>query len=274
MIRYVDNELKDRLAEYVRQSSVFACRIACLLKSYGTGYSFADFYLQLDSRGKPTAAAVKYYSDMTIMLSDGCDTQEILEFIGMTAPSGIMCPPELFADTGSAFSAAGNFSIRECVIMKLISPCCDASHGGNITESPPLNRVWELISSCGDDGLSVPAYEDFLPDISHKLRHGTAMLCAYTLGGAVAGAAMTVAQSDTCALIGAVAVSKEHRRKGIGSACIRYLCARLNEKGISDIYILREADKNELFYCSLGFTNSGQGDFCEKVPPTPPKTMF
>lgn len=275
MIKYVDNTLENSLSEFVSGRNVFACRIACLLKSYGTGYDFADFYIQLDGNERPTAAAVKYYSDMTIMLSDGFDRQEILEFIGMTAPASVLCPETLVLNFPMILTEG--FTRHDCVIMKRKpSPQTDTDNK-NIVSDPPLKNVWQLLKSCENDGLSVPAYEDFLPDMSHKLRHGTASIRACIKENILAGAAMTVAQSESCALIGAVAAAKQFRRQGIGSACMNALCSSLYGQGINDIFIVREPDKNEAFYTSLGFENYGKavllvrGAFAKKHPRHPRK---
>lgn len=256
MIKYADKTLEKQLLDFVSTGNIFACRIACLLKSYGTGYDFADFYLQLDGNDRPAAAAVKYYSDLTICLSDGCDLQEILEFISMTAPSSVLCPETLFRNDPQILSKS--FMRNDCIIMKRrLSPKAD-SDNENIVSDPPLKKVWELLKSCENDGLSVPSYEDFLPDMSHKLRHKTASIRAYIKEETLAGIAMTVAQSENCALIGAVSVAEKFRRQGIGSVCMQALCSNLYEQGINDIFIMREPDKNEMFYSSLGFEYSGR----------------
>ena len=254
MIKYADHTLAPVLSGFVERSDIFACRIACLLKSYGTGYDFADFFLQLDGSGTPTAAAAKYYSDMTVYISDACELQELCEFIGMISPASLLCPESIFRSDDRAL--ADDYLRNDCVIMKrfLASACVTAD---SIISDPPLSKVWALLKSCENDGLSVPSYEDFLPDMSHKLRHGTASVRAYEKGGELAGAAMTVSQSAGCAVIGAVAVPKQFRRMGIGSACVNSLCAGLSEQGISDIFIMREPDRNEAFYTSLGFENTG-----------------
>ena len=255
MIRNIgnNNELIKTLIEYTNRSSIYACRIACLLESYGTNYDFASFYLQLDDSGKATAAAAKYYSDITIMASDFCDSDELAYFVEMNAPSSVLCPNGLASELPERYRQQRYVVMKRCLSETGNSfPHTDTT-GLTLRSDAPLKEIWELISSCKKDGLNAPAYEDFLLDASHKLRHGTATLAALYSGGKCAGAAMTTAESRCCAVIGAVAVSDGFRRQGVGSACVEALCGRLSEKGINDVYILREADRNEKFYCSLNF---------------------
>ena len=248
MIRYVDEEYKDELARLVSGDDIFACRIACLLDSYGTGYPFLCFYVQTDDDGRAVSAVSEYYSDMTVMLTEHSDTAELSEFLPMRGFSSVLAERPLLTQLPCEEGVIMRLADRERLFS--LSPCGAA----DIETQPDLRELWRLLKSCEDESFRVPAYEEFLPDISHKLRHGTALCAAAVLDGRPVGAAMTVAQSSRCAVIGAVCVKKEYRRRGLGSLCIRELCSRL---GGREIYIMRDRNKNEDFYRSLGFENAG-----------------
>ena len=86
--------------------------------------------------------------------------------------------------------------------------------------------------------------------MSHKLRHGTSKCIAVEYKGEYAACAMTVAQSASSAVIGAVAVKREYRRLGFGSLCVSELCRMLGNR---EIFIVRLKDRNKEFYEQLGF---------------------
>lgn len=260
MIRYVDKGLETTLQSFVDRSDISACRIACLLQSYGTGYGFADFYLQLDEEERPVSAAAKYYSDMTVMLTSDSDIDELGGFIEMTSPASVLLAGDVLKDRNNdALCQRLNArSCEECIIMKLRTIPEAYVDNDDMVSDPELRDIWELLHICDGDGIKAPSWEDFLLDMSHRLRHGTAMIRALVRENKPAGVAMTVALSERCTLIGAVAVSPRYRRQGIGASCMRALCSALALAWTTDIYILRERDRNEDFYSSLGFEAAGK----------------
>ena len=240
MIRFVDEKLRPALEELTLRRDVCACRINCLLQSYGTGYDFVRFWLQLPPSGTPAAAVVKYDSAVTVFLTDRSDLGELREFVRMLGWGSLSANAPLLPGQ----EAVG-------VVMELserISPPA-LPEGLVLNESPRLLDVYALLESCRDE-LQVPAYESFLLDLSHKLRHGTALCCTLERGGRTVACAMTVSRSSVCAVIGAVAVGKEYRRRGYGSLCVRALCSRLSD---STVLLQREPRKNREFYEALGF---------------------
>ncbi|MBQ1660046.1 MAG: GNAT family N-acetyltransferase, partial [Clostridia bacterium] len=122
--------------------------------------------------------------------------------------------------------------------------------GAEFVYTPDLNNVYRLLELCRESGFDVPQYEDFILDMSHKLRHGTSKCIAVEYKGEYAACAMTVAQSASSAVIGAVAVKREYRRLGFGSLCVSELCRMLGNR---EIFIVRLKDRNKEFYEQLGF---------------------
>lgn len=246
MISYVDKtcllQLQDFLAE---QKDIYSCRTACLIKSYGLNYDFLSFHIQCDKTGAVTAAVGKYYSDMTVSLTKKSDFDELSEFISFSGASSILCAKPL--PMRSSTETGMIMELKHAVSGKPLPQSM------NFCTSPDLRAVWELLKSCEGSGFAVPEYEDFLLDMSHKLRHDTAHCIAVMWGEKTVSAAMTVAESDNCAVIGAVASDKGLRRSGLGSACMTALCSELKDK---KIFIMRELNANESFYKGLGFENT------------------
>ncbi len=245
MISYVDNNNLSMLEEFLSgQNNIYSCRISCLLKSYGLGYDFAGFHIQTDEAGNVTAAFGKYYSDMTVCLTESSDIDELSEFLSVCGFSSLLC--------GAVLPIGGSFDSGMIMELKKPVPQKALPDGMRFDTAPPLRDVWTLLKSCEGRDFEVPEYEDFLIDMSHKLRHGTARCIAVQSGQEITASSMTVSESDDCAIIGAVASQKAHRRIGIGSACVTRLCSELRNR---TVFIMRDENKNESFYNSLGFEN-------------------
>ena len=234
MIVLVDEKNAGELSVLVNAADINACRISCLLESYGTRYDFAKFWLQYDDSGKPVSAAAKYYSDITVFTTENSDADELREFIGITG--------------SNKFAVNNDSVIMRLVCREEISTVLKG--GAEFVYTPDLNNVYRLLELCRESGFDVPQYEDFILDMSHKLRHGTSKCIAVEYKGEYAACAMTVAQSEICAVIGAVAVKKEYRRLGFGSVCVSELCRMLGNR---EIFIVRLKDRNKEFYEQLGF---------------------
>lgn len=223
---------------------VFACRISCLYESYSVYPGLADFWVQMIN-DKAAAIFARYSGTMTVYALPQADQQEIEAFLCMTGfrvlESNI---PVLSAQ-------------RQGVIMQLTDPrpLLPVPPGAELCyDIPPMKQVYELMESCRSNSFQVPAYEDFVVELSHRLRHSTARCCHVQISGTIAAFAMTAALSRTAALIGSVCTAVPYRRQGMGSACLMSLVSSLTARSI---FIIRAFHKNESFYHSLGFSRAG-----------------
>ena len=238
MIFFVDGGKLNDLLSLVHEENIYACKIACLLESYGSKYDFAEFWVQYFNE-KPVTAISKFYGDMTICSTDKTDFDELKEFLKVTGFSSVLCEREIFKDSYSG------------IIMEKVFFNEDVQAEVN----PDLNEVYRLLQSCKSDTFEVPEYEDFILDMSHKIRHDTALCVGVREGEKLVSTAMTVAQSKTCAVIGAVATDGNYRHSGYGSQCVNALCGLLNDR---KIFIMRDERENENFYRSMGFEDKGK----------------
>lgn len=246
MIRLISDDEQERFLRFVNVPTPAACRIACLLQSYGTGYDFARFRVQTDTNGRYVAAIGSYYGDMTVYLTEKSDIQELAELAEIIG----------FHSLQSDLPLPDSKHTERHILMRLKAPPTlpTLSEGVTFESTPSLQELWTLLKQCEEPGFSIPDYEYFLPDASHKLRHHTARLAALNYEGRLTAAAMTIAESSSTALIGAVCVLPEYRRMRLGSLCIAALCQSLTDK---TVLLLREEHKNEAFYRQLGFENIG-----------------
>ena len=118
-----------------------------------------------------------------------------------------------------------------------------------ICESPNLPAVHALLGACFDDMSPLDAW---YPDVSHRLRHDCAKIATIYDGDTIVSTAMTVAETDTAALIGQVAKDSRYRGRGYAKACINSLILRCEGKRL---YILPMTDIARSIYESMGFVS-------------------
>ena len=241
MISYtgINSEEADRaLTELCSGGGICACRTLCLMESYG-GYSgLIELWLQYDDSGNVCSSVIKYAGDMTVVLSVRSDKAELRDFLQAAGAGSAVSEDEIFPDSGYG------------IIMrrKKSNFCSDDAAVSDLSADP--KDAYSVMESCRGRGFDVPAYEDFLLDLSHRLRHGTARCCLIYENGDPAAFAMTSALSSTQAVIGSVCTAPQYRRQGFGSRCVDLLCSVL---GGREIFIVRSPGENEEFYRSLGF---------------------
>lgn len=241
MLRLVTGSEEPELNRLIQVRDPFACRIACLFESYGTGYDFCSFYIQYSDSGKPVSALSVYYSDINVYLTEKSDTGELSDFLTAKGFSSLLCSRPILKNRPSGTG----------IIMELKHiPSGVNAEGIHIPEPENLTRVWKLLKECEAEDFSVPSYEDYILDMSHKLRHGTALCITAEHNGELIGTASALFLSEYCGLIGAVAVRQDYRRRGVGAGCVSRIIKRLEGR---NIYLMRSPDKHKNFYTRLGF---------------------
>ena len=108
-------------------------------------------------------------------------------------------------------------------------------------------------------GEPLPQWEAWLPDVSHRVRHGAARVWALREEDGYSACAMAVAQTGREALLGGVAVLPDKRCKGRGSYLAAALCSALAREGKAGkaVYLFRRAGMHEQFYERMGFAPYG-----------------
>lgn len=242
MIRYVSPQDK-AVAVHLEKlcTGVCGCRILCLLQSYGQYDNLADLWLQYSDGGEITAAIIRYSGDLTAAVSAGADLPELREFIAALGAVSVQSEVSLAEDDTQAV-IMGPTEIRAPVSAITVE------------HFPSPKAVYALLEQCRGEDFPVPAYEDFLLDYSHRMRHGTALCCTVMRGETAVAFAMTTALSDREAVIGSVCTAPAFRRQGIGTACVAALIDALNGR---KVFIVRHPERNEAFYRRLGFENVG-----------------
>ena len=242
MIKFVSGEYVDDLKEICRHANVCACRIMCLYDSWFSCPDMVMFWVQYTDGGMPAAAISKYGADVNVYMTETSDKEELIAFLNMLGAASVTSNERLLdnSERGAVMAYQGSTN----------------SFGAENEreEDIPFLQIYSLLKKCEAEDFAVPSYEDFILDMSHRLRHRTALCSILMDGDRVAACSMTAAMSENTAVIGAVCTDPEYRRMGLGTKCVQSLLAKL---GSRNIFIMRAEHKNEVFYQELGFENTG-----------------
>ncbi len=120
------------------------------------------------------------------------------------------------------------------------------------TVSASPREVYPLLSRIFAD---FPPFEPWYLDTAYRIRHDCCRIQAVKNEEVVASA-MTVAQWETGAVIGAVATAPEQRGKGYASACVSALAAQLQREE-KCVFICPKNEAAQRLYERLGFAAEG-----------------
>ncbi|MBP3382275.1 MAG: GNAT family N-acetyltransferase [Clostridia bacterium] len=116
-----------------------------------------------------------------------------------------------------------------------------------VTEQTP-RQIYPLLKAVFGD--TMPAFDDWYVDVSHRLRHNNCTVAGVSLENEPVSTAMTVAQSADAIVIGAVATSQKARKRGYAAQCIGYLADKHKEK---TVMISPKNSYAEHLYTNMGF---------------------
>ncbi len=116
-----------------------------------------------------------------------------------------------------------------------------------VTEQTP-RQVYPLLTEVFGD--TMPAFEDWYVDVSHRLRHDNCTISGISWEEETVSTAMTVAQTPNAVVIGAVATAPKARKRGFAAQCIAYLA---NKNAGKDIMISPKNPYAERLYTDMGF---------------------
>ena len=225
----------------------FACRIISLCNSYDPGLVFVDYWLIGDENGC-TGAIARNGSNFILFLTDDSDLEEISSFMRVAGASAVICDGRFNLELNGCKTLEGKVLVRNTAFEEDETGLCFVQ--------PDIRQAYDLIVKSADENFVPPKFEDFYVDVNHKLRHNTARLCGIEENGRVVAAAMTVAESDGAAVLGAVSCDPEYRRRGFGSSLIRHITNILAGENKS-VYLHRAKNANAAFYTNLGFSEYG-----------------
>lgn len=237
--------------------SPMTIEIEALIKTYGFNTSFALFWIQ-ELDGKITAAVSKLDSHVTVAAEKDFDSQELKEFLNVIGFSSLLGEKWVLEDLGFKISEKG-------IIMKY-SPL--AASDGNIEPmtfacEPPYRKIYNLLEEPESFGESISSYEDWLCDLSRRVRNNCARVLFREREDKCISCGMFTFESDSGAVIGAVATHKDFRSMGYASDIVKELCAAA-QKEKKDVFLMCREDKAS-FYKKLEFKITGEFSLCQGV---------
>lgn len=224
----------------VLPSDECAIRIHSLKRAYGLDVPFIHYYA--DDYGNLLSvmdgAGVLYCVD---------NMEEWLVFITMNPEiNRLHCS----AGFGRQLINSGNWQGRVGGVLKYAGE--RDFDTPDVCENPYLPQVHALLDSCFDSMASLNAW---YPDVSHRIRHDCAKIATILGDEQVVSTAMTVAETDTAAVLGQVATHSDYRGRGYAKACINSLISRCKGKSL---YILPMTDIAHSLYIKMGFAPDGE----------------
>lgn len=231
-----------------------AIEIEAIMKTYGFNTSFAMFWIQeLDD--KITAAVSKVDSHVIVAAEDIYDSQELKEFLTVIGFSSLLGERWVLEDLGFKISEKG-------FIMKYKPAISSYENSSSLTFSfePPYRKIYNLLKEPDVFGESIPSYEDWLCDLSGRVRNNCARVLFREREDKCISCGMFTFESDCGAVMGAVATHKDFRSKGNASDIVKELCAAAKSEN-KDVFLMCREDKIP-FYKKLEFEITGEFSLC------------
>lgn len=252
MIKIADKDFDvDNLLRPLSKDNPFGCRIYSLYNCYDSSLPFVDFWVQIVNNICVSAIA-RLGTQFIVQLSDLSDVEEISSFLRVAGTTSILCDNKYKLDVFSEKKKSG-------AVLKFFGSPYEIEEEYQLC-SPTIREAYELLVLCKEEGFEAPDFESFNLDVSHKLRHNAIRMIGLKEDGKLKAVAMTVAETETDAVLGAVASHPQCRNKGYGSFMVKSLTNELLRENKS-IYLHRAIDKNISFYSNLGY--KVQGKWCE-----------
>jgi GNAT superfamily N-acetyltransferase len=179
------------------------------------------------------------------------DFEEISAFIPMTGATRVLCAAGAARSLGLSAEISGEIMTHENAAVT--APERDAFL------NPALRELYRLLCESRSETFVPPAFEPFYMDLSHRIRHGTAVTAGICENEKLVACAVCAAKTGAEAVVSAVAVHPEYRGRGYGGDMVRAMLLYLEPR---KIYIFRAKEENAAFYSSCGFTPSGAFSQC------------
>lgn len=216
----------------------FCARITALFDTYGSGYSFAMFWIQDEER----AAISRIDGAVTVYADENADYEELSEFLKAVGYSDIICD-EAVAERLGLEKYDSSYIVK-------YSTCRDADENGILTDYEK-KEIYSLLCACG---FSMGSYNAFLADFCSRLNKNTALLSAIEDEDGLCASASALFCGRKSTLLGAVATKESKRGKGYAERLVRFLAI----KSRGEVFLFCRNDGLAEFYKKCGFDICGR----------------
>lgn len=217
MIREITEKLPPVLPD-----SETAVRIRCLAEAYGLNCGFVHFW-----QGTGCLLACLDGHAYVLETNGEMDGEETGCFLSMQSDIR-----QLRTDAGTAAKLQPwlpDWMLSQGDVMtpvKRFVPAPQAQQPQPL--SLPPQQLYPLMTACF--GEEVPPFEAWYMDVNHRQRHGCCRIAAIEEDGLAVASAMTTAECEGGAVIGAVATLPSCRGRGLASLCVSTLTAALQQE--------------------------------------------
>lgn len=231
MIKHVDS------LPVFNADKISAAKILSQYKAFGKTNISPDFWIQ-EKDGEITAVISLYGSEITLYCKRG-NLDEIWDFIRVISPKTV------FTERENLISPCDT-AIKH-VFLKRLPPTENF-----VTTDIPLKVIFDKLLLGRDGDVTLPCFEEFCGDISHRLRHGGAVAVVKDYGAALSFL------YEGGGIISGISVDKSYRSKGFGSKLLIEIC----ELSGGNVFACTD-EKNKEFYIKNGFSYTGDVLFLE-----------
>ena len=224
-----------------KNADPFYTRILSLYESYGGGYDFVGFWVQ-ETDGKVCSAISRFEDKFSLFLTDDSDLEEITAFLHFQGAGAVMSDARYDLQIPASHTISGQ--VLRWSGEKYISDkeLC----------SPDLDSVYGLLQSCESPIFRVPPRLNFLSDVTHRSNLGKCSVLGIKADNVLASLVMTVSETESAVILGAVATHPNYRRRGLSRELVRTLASNISEQGRA-VYVFSASDSNTRFYENSGF---------------------
>ncbi len=206
--------------------------------AYGEKASFAPLYA--DDKGN----FLSILDGNAFLCGPAIDVDEWSIFLSMRSDVSIISAERSIADAIAE-------RLHKQVHVKKVMTLQNTLPAPSIALTIPTPRqIYPLLTSVF--GGTVPAFESWYVDVSHRIRHGLCKTIGVERDEKLVSTAMTVAESSVAMILGAVATDGEYRKQGFAGQCLRGLAQNEDRK----IMISPKNEYAESLYASMGFVVS------------------
>ena len=243
---------KENLTAAERQEIIDFCTLSCIgvkaitpLIAYGTEYDFAESWVQRENdAGDATVTAFisRFYGDVTVCATPTADRAELEMFLQTIGYSGLVSNIPFF-----------DISVDGHIMCLEQGNACTAAVSNDktqITENGSLKEFYELLSKNYPDNV-FSRYEDWLVDLSHRVRHGVSETAVLRCDGENVATAAALSITDRAVLLGAISVNPNQRGRHFAHTLVKHFADKFRDR---TVYIMCKPDKIGL-YEKAGFKN-------------------
>ncbi len=217
--------------------SVCAVRLLSAYENYAA-YPFAHFWEDGEGRYASMIDGTAVFYAETV-------TEEWLTFWQMQPDLAKLITDACIGETVAAHLGR---PFSQVPVMKSVVP----SNGQAEPVAP--KAAFELMTRVFGD--AIPPFDVWYADVSHRMRHAGCQTVGVMRNGVCVSCAMTVAECDGGALIGAVATAETARRQGLAGRLVGGLAATLSQEQ-KQVFICPKHEAARRLYERIGFVVCG-----------------